>query len=302
MRRPPVRSAGARTPPTKARSGPAGDGSLRCGAAHNFPRDKITHVRAQDRRAWPRPSSGNSRRRDDLFERLVEGIRDYAIFVLDPDGRVASWNAGAQRIKGYLPAEIIGRHFSVFYTPEAIDRHWPQHELAAALRTGRVEDEGWRVRKDGSRFWANVVITADPRRRRAPHRVLQDHARPHRAARARGAPAPQRGALPAAARGRRGLRDHHARPGRPHLELERGRAADQGLHARRDPRPVSRTLLLRRGRDRGPARGRAARRGPAPPRRGRRLARAQGRLALLGATWWSPPCTTTRGACAASPR
>ncbi|MGZ5036760.1 MAG: hybrid sensor histidine kinase/response regulator [Usitatibacter sp.] len=99
------------------------------------------------------------KRRDDLYERLIDGIRDYAIFVLDPDGRIMSWNSGAQRIKGYAPSEIIGRHFSSFYTQDAIDRKWPEHELDAARRTGRVEDEGWRVRKDGTRFWANVVIT-----------------------------------------------------------------------------------------------------------------------------------------------
>jgi PAS domain S-box-containing protein len=91
---------------------------------------------------------------------IVESIVDYAIFMLDPDGYVVSWNAGARRIKGYEADEIIGRHFSTFYTPDAIERGWPQHELAEAARVGRFEDEGWRVRKDGSRFWANVIITA----------------------------------------------------------------------------------------------------------------------------------------------
>src|SRR3954466_16185328 len=71
-----------------------------------------------------------------------------------------SWNLGAQRLKGYAPEEIIGRHFSTFYTREALDSGWPAHELKVATREGRFEDEGWRVRKDGSRFWANVVITA----------------------------------------------------------------------------------------------------------------------------------------------
>jgi len=91
---------------------------------------------------------------------LIEGVQDYAIFRLDPEGRIASWNAGAQRLKGYLPEEIIGRHFSVFYNPEAVATGWPQEELRRAARYGRFEDEGWRVRKDGSLFWANVVITA----------------------------------------------------------------------------------------------------------------------------------------------
>ncbi len=95
-----------------------------------------------------------------LFRLLVEGVVDYAIFMLTPDGVVASWNAGAERIKGYSAAEIIGSHFSRFYTPEALQRDWPAEELRRAREAGRFEDEGWRVRKDGTRFWANVVITA----------------------------------------------------------------------------------------------------------------------------------------------
>ena len=87
-------------------------------------------------------------------------MQDYAILMLDPDGNVATWNAGAQRFKGYEAQEIIGRHFSVFYPPEDIAAGKPQRELEVAAADGRLEDEGWRVRKDGSRFWANVVITA----------------------------------------------------------------------------------------------------------------------------------------------
>ncbi len=94
------------------------------------------------------------------FRLLVASIKDYAIYMLDPSGRVTTWNDGAQRIKGYRPEEIIGRHFSRFYTPEDIARGRPQVLLEAANAQGRVEDEGWRVRKDGSRFWADVVITA----------------------------------------------------------------------------------------------------------------------------------------------
>ncbi len=94
------------------------------------------------------------------FRTLVQGVRDYAIFMLNPDGTVATWNEGAQRIKGYTAAEIIGTHFSRFYPKEALDRRFPDQELAAATTEGRFEDEGWRIRKDGSRFWANVVITA----------------------------------------------------------------------------------------------------------------------------------------------
>jgi PAS domain S-box-containing protein len=91
---------------------------------------------------------------------LIDSTTDYAIFLLDPAGQVLSWNAGAQRMQGYRPEEIIGQHFSRFYTDEANQRRWPQQELEFASRDGRFEDEGWRVRKDGTLFWANVVITA----------------------------------------------------------------------------------------------------------------------------------------------
>jgi len=95
-----------------------------------------------------------------IYQRMIDQARDYALFVLAPDGRIMTWNLGAQRLKGYAPEEIIGRHFSVFYTPEALASGWPAHELKVATLEGHFEDEGWRVRKDGSRFWANVVITA----------------------------------------------------------------------------------------------------------------------------------------------
>jgi PAS domain S-box-containing protein len=99
-------------------------------------------------------------RSEERLRSVIEGVRDYAIFTLDPDGTVTSWNAGAREIKGYEADEIIGSHFSRFYTSEAIQRGRPQHVLAMAREQGRFEDEGWRVRKDGSRFWANVVISA----------------------------------------------------------------------------------------------------------------------------------------------
>lgn len=91
---------------------------------------------------------------------LVQGTTEYAIFMLDPQGRVVTWNSGAQRLKLYRAEEIIGEHFSRFYPAEAIARNWPQYELEMARREGRFEDEGWRVRKDGTQFWANVMITA----------------------------------------------------------------------------------------------------------------------------------------------
>lgn len=98
--------------------------------------------------------------RSDVFRLLVEAVKDYAILILDPEGRVTSWNEGAQRIKGYTADEILGRSFTAFYPEEAVAARFPQYELEVATRQGRFEDENWRLRKDGSRFWANVIITA----------------------------------------------------------------------------------------------------------------------------------------------
>lgn len=103
-------------------------------------------------------TDGNSSNLSNKFELLVQSVTDYAIFMLDREGRVSSWNAGARRFKGYEPEEIIGEHFSRFYTPEDLDKGVPRLALETAEREGRFEAEGWRVRKDGSRFWANVVI------------------------------------------------------------------------------------------------------------------------------------------------
>ncbi|WP_413587025.1 response regulator [Bdellovibrio sp. HCB274] len=97
---------------------------------------------------------------NESFEALVRSVVDYAIFALDRNGYVSTWNAGAQRIKGYSAEEILGKHFSTFYSQEAIDRGHPEHELQVAAETGRFEEEGVRLRKDGSLFWANVVLTA----------------------------------------------------------------------------------------------------------------------------------------------
>jgi PAS domain S-box-containing protein len=96
----------------------------------------------------------------DELAMLVEAVQDYAIFFLDPTGGIRSWNRGASRIMGYAADEIIGRHFSTFYTPIDLANEKPRHELETAAAEGRVEDEGWRIRKDGTRFWANTVITA----------------------------------------------------------------------------------------------------------------------------------------------
>ena len=100
------------------------------------------------------------RESEERFRLLVEGVQEYAIFQLDSEGKVVTWNAGAQRLKGYDAVEIIGHHFSIFYPREDQLKNKPREILALAERQGQTGDEGWRVRKDGSRFWANVVITA----------------------------------------------------------------------------------------------------------------------------------------------
>jgi PAS domain S-box-containing protein len=97
---------------------------------------------------------------EERFRRLVDEVKDYAIFMLDPEGKVKTWNEGAERIKGYRADEIIGRNFSCFYSSEDAERGKPEEQLKIAAREGRSEDDGWRIRKDGSRFWASVVITA----------------------------------------------------------------------------------------------------------------------------------------------
>ncbi|MCW5669351.1 MAG: PAS domain S-box protein [Hydrogenophaga sp.] len=127
--------------------------------------------RGVDSRSWPpfratleRPAVTDNHTREpspaDRFQLLVEAVQDYGIFMLDPSGRVMSWNAGAERIKGYRADEVIGKHFSMFYPASERERQWPEHELKLATAVGKYEEEGWRVRKDGTPFWANVVITA----------------------------------------------------------------------------------------------------------------------------------------------
>ena len=100
------------------------------------------------------------RQSEERFRLLVEGVSDYAIFMLDPNGFVMTWNAGAERIKGYQARDIVGQHFSRFYPKELIEAHWPEHELQVATESGKFSEEGWRLRKDGSRFWAHVTITS----------------------------------------------------------------------------------------------------------------------------------------------
>lgn len=102
---------------------------------------------------------------DQVFRLLVQSVQDYAIYLLDADGRVATWNEGAQRMKGYRAEEIIGQPISAFFLPEDVEAGRPEQELKTAAELGRTEDENWRVRKDGSKFWAGVTLTAlrDPK-------------------------------------------------------------------------------------------------------------------------------------------
>src|SRR5262249_8371652 len=104
------------------------------------------------------PDAESRRTGDQMFRLLVQSLTDHAIFMLDPEGRVINWNPGAQRIMGYGAQEIIGHHFSQFYGRDDVEVDKPKRVLETALRNGRFEEEGWRLRKDGSRFWASVVV------------------------------------------------------------------------------------------------------------------------------------------------
>lgn len=134
-----------------------------------FPEDEPLDADAQTGSGFEVPEPLDSSRtgdglewsdREDRFRQFVEAVQDYAIFMLDPEGRVRTWNAGAERIKGYGRAEILGSHFSRFYPPKDVRTGKPQQLLSHARQMGRAEDQGWRVRKDGSQFWAQVTITA----------------------------------------------------------------------------------------------------------------------------------------------
>jgi len=122
--------------------------------------ERLRHVAALQQRVMAFENERALRESEQRFRLLVDAVKDYAIFMLDTQGRVHSWNAGAARIKGYESFEIIGKHFSSFYPQEDIQAGKPQRMLETAVREGRAEDEGWRLRKDGSKFWANVIITA----------------------------------------------------------------------------------------------------------------------------------------------
>jgi PAS domain S-box-containing protein len=129
-------------------------------ALHDGPRGLIGFAKVTRDLSERRRTEEALRHSEERFRSLTEGVKDYAIFMLDPKGFVSTWNAGARQIKGYEANEIIGSHFSRFYPPEALKRGLPDYELRTAIVDGRFADEGWRLRKDGSRFWANVIITA----------------------------------------------------------------------------------------------------------------------------------------------
>jgi PAS domain S-box-containing protein len=118
---------------------------------------KTSHSDSNPPRELPAPSPGHNA---EMFQLLVDQVRDYAIILLDTKGNVLTWNSAAERLKGWKADEIIGQHFSRFYPPEDVQKGKTESELEAAARDGRFEDEGWRVRKDGTRFWADVTVTA----------------------------------------------------------------------------------------------------------------------------------------------
>jgi PAS domain S-box-containing protein len=122
--------------------------------------NKNLESRVEERTSQLEATIGELRQSEERFRILVEGVSDYAIFMLGPDGRIVSWNEGAERIEGYEASEVIGKHFSIFYATEDVERGLPEEELRVAAAEGRFEEEGLRVRKDGTRFLSEVVITA----------------------------------------------------------------------------------------------------------------------------------------------
>jgi PAS domain S-box-containing protein len=129
-------------------------------ARSSSPKRPPVTARSPNKKAPPRGGANASPHDPEHYRLLIASVREYAILTLDPTGHVLSWNPGAERIKGYQPGEIIGKHFSTFYPREDVERGKPEMELRVATAEGQFEDEGWRLRKDGSRFWANVIITA----------------------------------------------------------------------------------------------------------------------------------------------
>jgi PAS domain S-box-containing protein len=127
---------------------------------NNRVRNSIHQVSSAADHVGTESAAADAGKENVAFRSLVEAVQDYAIFILDPEGHVLTWNSGARAIKGYSKEEIVGKHFSVFYPQESIESRWPERELALAEKQGRFRDEGLRVKKDGSTFWASVTITA----------------------------------------------------------------------------------------------------------------------------------------------
>jgi anti-anti-sigma factor len=117
-------------------------------------------MKAKTRQAGAQQEIANAVQSPEMLQTLVDSVTEYAIILLDPQGNVLTWNKAAERLKGWKADDIIGKHFSVFYPMEEIAKGRAEHELRMAEKEGRFEDEGWRVRKDGTRFWANVIVTA----------------------------------------------------------------------------------------------------------------------------------------------
>ena len=238
------------------------------------------------------------RESDERLRLLVDGVGDYGIFLLDADGRVASWNAGAERITGYAADHVIGAHIAIFYPPEEVAAGGPAAELREARERGRWEYEGHRMRADGTRFWASVMTTALRDDRGPAPRVLQGDARHRRAAAGRGRRPRERG--PAAGDRRHGRRRHrHARRRREHHVGQPGRRAAVRVRAGRGRRVAHRPAAAV-ARPRRAGRGGRGLRGDRPAGRrrpgGRRPAvgRVRGsRWSCRSARrWWAPAGST----------
>ncbi len=182
---------------------------------------------------------------EEHFSQLVASVQDYALFLLDDQGRIRSWNAGAERFKGYTRRDLGAALLLLLPAGTGRQRLAGVRTAAGSQRSGRFEDEAWRLRKDGSRFWANVVITAlydENKNVRGFLKITRDLTERKAAEEAAAA---ERAAVPAAGRTREGLRDLHAGSGRARRQLERGaRSVDQGLYRRRDHRAALLPLLL----------------------------------------------------------
>jgi PAS domain S-box-containing protein len=218
----------------------------------------------------------------DRLELLVDAVTDYAIYLLDRDGVIRTWNAGAERIKGYRAAEVIGQHFSLFFTPEDRAADVPGQILASAGRNGRAEQEGWRIRKDGGRFWASSVvqpvrdargravgfakITRDMTERREAQHALYESERRFRLL----------------VQAVKDCAIYMLDPSGVIVNWNSGAERLKGYFGGGNRRTAFFKILHARGPHGGPARARSRNRRPRRPLRGGRLARAQGRRPVLG--------------------